>query len=168
MPMPLSFSRQQPFLASTGRGSERPFHQRGGRRYSSGLPVSQDSGTGQHYLYATLDPLDISPQVVLPPLLTRNVGALSPVLRCLEMKRDGCAIFWKHSPFQSPLPKDSPLHDGECGSIWWSLLRDADLVFENVFDFRLGTPYTNSGHCRLAFLQHLGYSPRLWQRSKCW
>ena len=34
-------------------------------------------------------------------------------------------------------------------------------VTENVFDFRLGTPYTNSGHCRLAFLQHLGYSPRL-------
>ena len=38
-------------------------------------------------------------------------------------------------------------------------------VTENVFDFRLGTPYTNSRHCRLAFLQHLGYSPRLRQRS---
>ena len=40
--------------------------------------------------------------------------------------------------------------------------------YRNVFDFRVGTPYTNSGHCRLAFLQHLGYSPGLWQRSKCW
>ena len=38
-------------------------------------------------------------------------------------------------------------------------------VTENVFDFRLGTPYTNSGHYRLAFLQHLGYSPRILQRS---
>ena len=45
--MPLSFSRQQPFLATRGRGSGRPFHQRGGRRHRSGLPVSQDSGTGQ-------------------------------------------------------------------------------------------------------------------------
>ena len=36
-------------------------------------------------------------------------------------------------------------------------------VTENVFDFRLGTPYTNFGHCCLAFLQHLGYSPRLLQ-----
>ena len=37
-------------------------------------------------------------------------------------------------------------------------------VTENVFDFRLGTHYTNSGHCRLAFLQQLGYSPRLYDR----
>ena len=37
-------------------------------------------------------------------------------------------------------------------------------VTENVFDFRLRTPYTNS-RCRLAFLQHLGHSPRLWQWS---
>ena len=42
MPMPLSFSRQQPFLAIRGRGSGRPFHQRGEQRHRSGLPVSQD------------------------------------------------------------------------------------------------------------------------------
>ena len=30
--------------------------------------------------------------------------------------------------------------------------------YQNVFYFRLGTPYINSGHCRLAFLLHLGYS----------
>ena len=34
-------------------------------------------------------------------------------------------------------------------------------VTETVFDFRLRTPYTNSGQCHSAFLQHLGYSPRL-------
>ena len=34
-------------------------------------------------------------------------------------------------------------------------------VTDNFYDFRLGTPYTNPGHCRLAFLQHLGYSSRL-------
>ena len=37
--------------------------------------------------------------------------------------------------------------------------------YQKCLRFRLGTPYTNSGHCHLAFLQHLGYSPRLWQRS---
>ena len=78
MPMPLSFSCQQPFLATRGRGSGCPFHQRGGRRHRSGLPVSQDSGTGQPYHYATFDPLDIPRQVVvLPPLHTRKVGAVS-------------------------------------------------------------------------------------------
>ena len=35
MPMPLSFSCQQPFLATRGRGSGRPFRQRGGRRHRS-------------------------------------------------------------------------------------------------------------------------------------
>ena len=79
---------------------------------------------------------------------------------------------------QSPLPRDSPLHDGECGSIRRSLPRDAWVTSIDVVDtyfhipihrgYRkclpisdLGTPYTNSGNCRLAFLQHIGYSPRL-------
>ena len=33
--MPLLFSRQQLFLATRGRGSGRPFRQRGGRRHRS-------------------------------------------------------------------------------------------------------------------------------------
>ena len=52
--MPLSFSRQQPFLATRGCGSGRPFRQRGGQRLRSQLPVSQDSGTNH---YATFEPL---------------------------------------------------------------------------------------------------------------
>ena len=166
MPMPLSFSSQQPFLATRGRGSGRPFHQRGGRRHRSGLPVSQDSGTGQPYRYATLDPLDIPRQVaVLATLHTRKVGALS--LFCDVWRRRRCSEwvcnilevgfrlrFRECPPFvdkgsivkrtatrsliqsmqtkqccrgslrhyisrvlQSPLPRDSPLHDGECGNI---------------------------------------------------
>ena len=35
MPIALSFSRHQPFLATRGRGSGRPFRQRGGRRHRS-------------------------------------------------------------------------------------------------------------------------------------
>ena len=78
MPMPLSFSCQQPSLATRGHGSGRPFHHWGGQRHRSGLPVSQDSGTGQPNCYATFDPLDIPRHVVvLPPLLTRKVGTLS-------------------------------------------------------------------------------------------
>ena len=76
MLMPLSFSRQQPFLTTRGRGSGRRFRQRGGRRHMPLLPVSQDSGTGQPNRYATFDPLVIPRQVVeLPPLLKRKVGA---------------------------------------------------------------------------------------------
>ena len=90
MPMPLSFSCQQPFQATRGRGSGRPFHQRGGLRHKSGLPVSHDLGTGQPYRYATFDPLDIPRQVVrLSPLHTRKVGALS--LFCNVWRRRRCS-----------------------------------------------------------------------------
>ena len=85
MPMPLSFSRQQPFLATRGRGSGRPFRQRGGRRHRSGLPVSEDSGHRSAF-----DLLDIPRQVVvLPPLLTRKVGTLS--LFCDVQRRRTCS-----------------------------------------------------------------------------
>ena len=153
----------------SGCGSGRPFHQQGGQWHRSGLPVSQNSGTGQPYRYATFDPLDIPRQVVmLPPLFTRKVGCLE-----MEMQRvgvqcsgsrfpssiprvspnDGCPIcvcrlglyHEAHSPpvtdtvhatkqrcrgslrhyisrvLQSPLPRDSSLHDGECVSFRWHL-----------------------------------------------
>ena len=80
MPMPLSFSRQQPFLATRGRGSGLPFHQRRGRRHRSGLPVSQTRALVSPIVTrpSTLDPLDIPRQVVvLPPFLTRKMGSLS-------------------------------------------------------------------------------------------
>ena len=110
---------------------------------------------------------------------------IPPVTDTVHATKQRCRGSVRHyisRVLQSPLPRDSPLHDGECGSIRRSLPRDAwvtsinlvDTYFpstevtENVFEFRLGTPYTNSGHCRSAFLQHLGYSTRLWQRSKCW
>ena len=97
MPMSLSFSRQQPFLATRGRGSGLPFHQRGGRRHRSGLPVSQTRALVSPIVTrpSTLDPLDIPRQVVvLPPLL----WDLCP---CSAMSGDEgdaaseFAMFWK-------------------------------------------------------------------------
>ena len=95
MPMPLSFSCQQPFQATRGRGSGRPFHQRGGLRHKSGLPVSHDLGTGQPYRYVTFDPLDRWSGYLL---CIQGRWELCP---CSAMSGDegdaasGCAMFWK-------------------------------------------------------------------------
>ena len=52
--------------------------------------ISQDSGTGQPYRHTSFDPLDIPRQVVvLPPLLTRNVAAVS--LFCDVWRRRRCS-----------------------------------------------------------------------------
>ena len=104
--------------------------------------------------------------------------ALRSLIQSIQQRCRGSLRHYISRVLQSPLPRDSTLHNGECGkafgdlslatpgsltSILWIPISTypSTEVTENVFDFRLGTPYTNSGHCRLAFLQHLGYSPRL-------
>ena len=79
-----------------------------------------------------------------------------------------------HRPLISHLlPRDSPLPDGECRkhsaispsrclghfhrSCGYLFPHTHPQVTKHFFDFRLWTPYTNSRHCRLVFLQHQDY-----------
>ena len=67
----------------------RPFHQLGGRRHRSRLPVSQDSGTGQPYRYATFDPRPsrhTTTGVRVTSFAYNEGGSSVLVLRCLVTK----------------------------------------------------------------------------------
>ena len=91
------------------------------------------------------------------PPVTDTVHATKQRCRGSLRKKSGR---WRVQKAFGDLSLEMP---GSLPSILWMLISiyPSIEVTDNFFDFSLGTQFTHSGHCRLAFLQHFGYSPRL-------
>ena len=95
-------------------------------------------GSPRHYISRVLQsPLPCPKQVRRLETSHQPLNFLSSFLEIPHFTMESAESIWRSLP-----------------SILWMPISTypSTEVIENVFDFRLGTPYTNSGHYRLAFL----------------
>ena len=148
------------------------------------LTDEEDDDTGQDYLCPrTWTP--VSPIVTRPSFVDKGSivkrAALRSLIQLMQQRCRGSLRHYISRVLQSPLPTDSPLHDGDCRSIQRSLPRDAWVTYIDLVDTYFHIPIhrdyrkciwfqTRDTICQFrsllfGLLQHLRYSPRLWQRS---